>query len=161
MKDKLIRLKSNPVGIVVWLMAICAIYLFFFGASIKNDYSARERLLWVIIAVVFTLIVHELIHALVAAILCKCKVDIRVMKDPNGIPSLATMFPESASAQKKIAIYIAPLIVLTVLPTVYLIFAKQILVLVFVAMLNCIGAFYDIVDTLINVAEIKACRKKK
>lgn len=149
MKTRLTKLKSSPIGLIVWTALVCGSFILLMGGGYKEAYTAAERLIWVIAALVFVFFAHELAHALTASVLCGCKIQIKLMKDPVGIPALASLFPENVGRGKKIAIYLAPLLLLTVVPTLILVFAWRHLFLIYIAMLNCVGAYFDIIDILI------------
>lgn len=155
MKEKLTKLRTNPIVLAIWVVLICGIYIFLWGANIKSQYSGRERLIWVILAIVLTLIIHELVHAFTASILCKCKIDISVRQSPMGFPSLVTSFPSDAKRWKKMVIYFMPILVLTIVPTIVLALGYEHILILFVAMLNLIGAYYDVFDICILLSEPK------
>ena len=148
MKTRLTKLKSSPIGLVLWTALVCGSFILM-GGGYKEAYTGAERRIWVIAALVFVFAAHELAHALTASVLCGCKIQIKLMKDPVGIPALASLFPENAGRGKRIAIYLAPILLLTVVPTLILVFAWRHLFLFYIAMLNCVGAFFDIIDILI------------
>ena len=151
MKERLTKLKSSPIGLVLWTALVCGSFILLMGGGYKEAYTAAERLIWVIAALAFVFVVHELAHALTASVLCGCKIHIKLRKDPVGIPALASLFPENAGRGKKLAIYLAPILLLTVVPTLILVFAWRHLFLFYVAMLNCVGAYFDIIDILIQL----------
>ena len=149
MKERLTKLKSSPIGLIVWTALVCGSFILLMGGGYKEAYTGAERRIWVIAALVFVFAAHELAHALTASVLCGCKIQIKLMKDPVGIPALASLFPENAGRGKRIAIYLAPILLLTVVPTLILVFAWRHLFLFYIAMLNCVGAYFDIIDILI------------
>ena len=149
MKTRLTKLKSSPIGLIVWTALVCGSFILLTGGNYREAYTAAERLIWVIAALVFVFVAHELAHALTASVLCGCKIRIKLMKDPVGLPALASLFPSDAGKGRKIAIYLAPLLLLTVVPTLISVFAWRHLLLFYIAMLNCVGAYFDIIDILI------------
>ncbi len=141
------RCKSNPVLLLLWILIVCGAFILRCGADLKADYSAVQRLLAVACALVFVLIVHELIHALFVKLLSKAKVTIRFAKDPMGFPTLGTFWHGHVGKWPKTAVYLAPFALLTLVPLICLsISGSHAIFWVFVAMLNSIGAYYDIID---------------
>lgn len=148
MRERVLKLKSNPLGLAVWVVIVCGTFVFSFGSRYSELYSTKERALYVIMALAFSLVTHELVHALFAALICKCRPKIKVAKDPMGIPSLCTQYPGDVSSGKRIVICIAPFILLTAVPVALLLCGTESIFLFFVAMLNSVGAYYDILECI-------------
>lgn len=128
-------------------MIVCGTFILRYGADLKADYSAVQRILAVAVALVFVLIVHELIHALFVKLLSKAKVTIRFAKDPMGFPTLGTVWQGCIGKWPKTAVCLAPLLLLTLVPLICLsVSGSHAIFWVFVAMLNSIGAYYDLLD---------------
>lgn len=145
----LTRCKSNPCLLILWIAIICVAFIMYFGPGLKADYSASQRVLSVIVALVSVLIVHELIHALFVKLLSKAKVTIRFAKDPMGLTTLCTTWKGHIGKWQKVVVYLAPLVLLTLVPVLCLtILASHSILWVFIAMLNSIGAYYDLIDAL-------------
>lgn len=143
------------MGVLCWLAITCSLYIATIGRNYKDAYSIRERAVWVVVALLFVLIVHELTHALIATIFAPGKVKIETGKDPIGLWSLRTVFPGDLGKGKRLAICQAPFVALTVIPTIALLAGTGSIFLFFVAMINCIGSYFDLVDILVMVSEGK------
>ena len=115
MKEKLVDLRSNPTGTVIWIVLTCGSYILFMGGQYRELYTPKERMPWVIMALVFVLIAHEMVHAIVALVLTRKKVQIKVAKDPIGLPTLGTFYTDNIGKCGKLAIHIAPFITLTII----------------------------------------------
>lgn len=152
MREKLTKLRTNPTALAVWVLLVCGSYVLLFGAEYRENSTIRTRLPWTIIALVSVLLVHEILHAAAAMMLCKGKVKIEVARDPMGLPAMRTVFPGNIKKSSRIVICLVPFVVLTIIPTIYIIAVQPVFFLFLVAMLNGCGAFFDLVDVLILTA---------
>ncbi len=143
-------MKSNPLCLVIWLLLVCCIYLVLLGGPYR-DLTIAARLPWTILALVSTLLLHEVTHALMAKCLCKGTVRIEFAKDPTGLPSLRTLFPGNISRARRLIIVLAPMVLLSVLPLLFILFIKPVFYLFMVSMINWVGCFFDLTDIMLLI----------
>lgn len=152
-KDTLKKIKTNPGAYIIWLALTCIVHIVLFGAKIRQDYQAWERIAVFLLAVCITLPLHELFHFVFMKLFGKSSVRICVMKSPLGLPTLGTVAQWTFNKWQSVIIYLSPFVWLTLLVDAALIFCQQAeLIFLVVPICNCAGCFYDIVDTLTAVA---------
>lgn len=147
MNERLRKLKQDPRGLVIWLALVCGSYLLLGSAAYQAQSGFLQRLPWAILSLIVVLIGHELLHALAARILCRGKVRIELAKDPLGLPALRTVFPADVSRGRLLVIYLTPLMMLTVIPTLFITLMQPVFFLFLAAMINAVGAYFDLIDT--------------
>lgn len=153
MKEKLQKLRSNSLCALCWVIITCGFYILIFGRYFKEAYSIRERAVFVILSLILVLAGHELVHALFATFFAPGKVKITTGKDPLGLWSLRTVFPSSLNKCQRLITCLAPFAVLTITPTIALFLGANSIFLFFLAMLNCIGSYFDLIDTCAMIIE--------
>lgn len=143
------KARSNPYGMTVWICISSALHIVFFKSHVNNDYQVIQRFLIVILAIAFSLLVHELIHFIFLKIFCKGKVIIEFAKDPVGLPGLRTTYYSKITKWQKIVSLLAPFVFLTLLFDVAFVFCPKVeLVFFVVSMGNSAGCYFDIIDAL-------------
>lgn len=146
----LIKLKTNPLAYIVWIILSCAVHILLLKSKINFDYQVLHRIITGIIAVCFTLPAHELLHFIFMKMFCKDDVKIKILKSPIGLPTLATVSEGKFQKWQSVIIYLAPFVCLTILfDIVFLFCSKAELIFFVISLCNCAGCFYDIVDALI------------
>ncbi|MBE5939808.1 MAG: DUF3267 domain-containing protein [Lachnospiraceae bacterium] len=143
------KIKANPFAIVIWVILSCVIHIILFKAKVDFDYKIWQRILITIIAIIFTLPTHELIHFVFMKMFFKGDVKIKIIKDSLGIPTLATLAQGEAKKRQRIIMYLAPLVFLTLLPDIIFGFCTKVHLLFYIVPIcNSAGCFYDVVDAL-------------
>lgn len=155
MKEKLEQLKRNPLGLAVWCLLVCGGYLLLGSGAYQAQTTVAQRLPWALLALAFVLIGHELLHALAARLLCGSGVSVRIAKDPVGLPSLCTVYPANVSRGRRLVILLTPLAALTVLPTLVIALGQPVFFLFLTAMINLVGAYFDLVDTALLLSDVR------
>lgn len=147
------RLRSNPYANVAWLLFCSVAHIVLFGAKVDTHLHLWQRLLSLITAVCITLPLHELIHyALMKLFSRGGSVRIRLAKSPVGLPTLVTVTEAAFRPWQMILIYLAPFVLMTLLPDLLFAFAGRIRQVFFLAAVcNAAGCFYDLFDALILV----------
>ena len=148
------KIKTNPFAMLIWLMLSCVVHIVLFNSKVNSDYQMWQRILALIIALCFTFSIHELLHFVFMKMFCKGNVEIKIMKSPIGLPTFGTVAQGEFKKWQMVIIYLAPLVILTILIDIVFVFcAKVELVFFIVSLCNSVGCFYDIVDTMIVVGE--------
>jgi hypothetical protein len=140
--------KDNPnsFGLIVWVSVSCIIHIFLFKRNVNDEYQLVQRVLIGIIAVVFTIPTHELIHYLFAVMFGKGKARIEFAKDPLGFPSLRTLFSERIIKWKQVVVFLAPFVFLTLLfDIVFALSARINLFCFIVSISNSAGCYFDFI----------------
>ena len=145
------RLRSNPYANVAWLLLACAAHMVLFGARVDADLHLWQRLLSMIAAICVTLPLHELIHfILMKGFSGGRRVRIRLARSPIGLPTLVTVAEADFRPWQMILVYLAPFVLMTLLPDLVFAFAGSIPPVAFIAVVcNAAGCFYDLLDALI------------
>ncbi|GEM_PF-6620312 len=147
------KLRFNPFAICLWMSVAIMLHIFWLKPKTVIIPDVKLRLAVAFVAIVFTLTLHELIHFFMARVLCEKKPHIKISRDLMGIPAPVTFFDGSASAPRKIIIWLAPLVLMTVgLDIAFIFMPKITLFLLIVAGSNLAGCFYDILDVLETLA---------
>lgn len=150
----LYKIKTNPFASIIWLILSCTIHIILFQSKVNSNYLLWQRILYMIIAIGFTFPIHELIHFTLMKIFCKGSVEIKIIKSPIGLPTLGTEARGEFQKWQMVIIYLAPLVILTVLLDILFVFFAEIeLIFFIVAVCNSVGCFYDIVETLITLTK--------
>ncbi len=148
----LYKIKNNLFASIIWTLISCIVHLLIFKSKVNPDYQIWERLLFMLMALCFTIPIHELIHFILMKVFCKGTVKIRSAKSPIGLPSLMTEAQGEFQKWQLVIVYLAPFVLLTVLFDIVFVFCAEIeLVFFIVASCNCVGCFYDIIDALITI----------
>lgn len=142
------KAKSSPYGMAVWVCISSILHIFLFKGKMNNDYQVIQRVLLGFIAIIFTLLTHELIHFIFMKIFCG-NAKIEFAKDPIGLPTLRTIYHGEITNWQKIVIYLAPFVSLTLLFDIAFVFCLKVELLFFIiSMCNSAGCYYDIIDSL-------------
>ena len=148
------KIKTNPLAFMIWIMLSCAVHIVLFRSKVNMDYEIWQRILTVILAIFFTLPIHELLHFVFMKVFHKGSVKIKLMKDPMGVPTLGTVTDGKFQKWQIVIIYLAPFVFLTLLIDAIFLFCYRIeLIFFIVSLCNCAGCLYDIIDTLIAVTK--------
>ena len=146
------KIKTNPLFSIIWIALICVTHIVLFKSKVNMDYQIWQRILIALIAVFCTFTIHELIHFLFFKLFGGSNVKIRIIKSPIGLPTLGTTAQADFKKWQLIITYLAPFVFLTLLFDIAFIFCDKAELLFFVvSVCNCVGCFYDIVETLMIV----------
>lgn len=108
------------------------------------DIPIIQRLLFILVAVLVTLPLHELIHYMFMKVFRMEDARIERAKDPLGLPSLRAIAKGEISRWKRLVIFLVPLFILTIIPDIIFCFADHVeLIFVIIAMCNAAGCCFD------------------
>lgn len=143
------KVKRNSFAPILWMIFACTVHIVLFKTKVNFDYSIGQRILTAIIAIGFTLTVHELIHFIFMKIFYKGTVKIEFARDPLGVPALRTVAQGEAKKWQKVITFLAPFVVLTILLDIVFVFCNKIELLFFIiSVCNSAGCWFDIVAAL-------------
>lgn len=143
------KARTSPYGLAVWVCISSALHIVFFKSHVNNDYQVIQRFGIVILALLFSMPMHELIHFIFLKIFSKGKVIIEFAKDPVGLPCLRTTYYSKITKWQNIVSLLAPFVFLTLLFDVAFVFCPKVeLVFFVVSMGNSAGCYCDIIDAL-------------
>ena len=141
--------KSKSIASIMWLMFSCVVHIALFKSKVNMDYQVWQRILLMIIALGVVFPTHELLHYTFAKVFCKDKVKIAIVKSPIGLPTIGVTAQGNFQKGQLIIFRLAPFVILTVvLDGVFMFCAKVELIFFIISLANCVGSFYDIVETL-------------
>lgn len=141
--------RNKVVASVVWLAVSCVVHIVLFQSKVNNDYQVWQRILLMIIALGLVFLLHELIHFAFAKVFCKDKVKITIVKSPIGMPTIGVITQGKFRKWQLVIFRFAPFVILTVVLDVIFAFCTKVELMFFiVSTANCVGSFYDIVETL-------------
>lgn len=152
---KLEKIKSNPVAQLVWIVVMTAVHIIIYKSKIEET-AIWVRIIYVILAIVITLPLHELCHYVVFMIFGKGKAKIGFGIDPVGLPSLKTTVYAELTRRQKVIASIAPLFFITIVPDIIFIFSENIyLFFFFMSICNAAGCSFDVIDSIITIVKKK------
>ena len=143
--------KRKKNAAILFAVAACAAQIVLFRHMVRMEEAIPVRILWTVLAVVVTLPLHEAIHWIVM-VLCGMK-DARIefARDPLGLPSLRAIARGNVSGAKRVIVFLAPFLLLTVLPDVLFCTAGQIHLFFFImAVCNAAGSCFDLAEVLVK-----------
>ena len=141
--------KYTPVVVVLWISLVCILHIVLFRAKVNMGISIIQRILFILIAALVTLPLHELIHFLFMKIYRMEEARIERTKDPLGLPSLRAIAKGEISGWKRLIIFLAPLFTLTIIPDIIFCFADHVeLIFVIIATCNAAGCCFDFLAVL-------------
>lgn len=141
--------KNKSFASVVWLVFSCVVHIVLFKSKVDADYQVWQRILFMIIALGLVFPIHELLHFAFAKVFCKDRVKITIVKSPIGLPTIGVIAQGNFQKWQLSVFRLAPFVVLTVVPDVVFVFCTKVeLIFFIVSLANCVGSFYDIVETL-------------
>ena len=150
------KIKSNIIRILLIIIGLITlpIYIWFF----RNEFS---NYIWLFIPIIIALIVlHELCHALFCVI-TKRKVErICFLSSFRLNEPTAYVMPEFSvwSKIERVLLYLFPIVILSVIPTIIAIFLPIVrLWLIVVALINLTISAFDINDTFKTISLPKGC----
>ena len=78
METTLKKLKTNPLGQIIWIAIMCGLHLLLFKSKVNYDIAAWKRILLLLLAILVSLPVHEFIHLVFMKVFSKgnAKIDI-------------------------------------------------------------------------------------
>lgn len=148
------KIKANPFAYILWIMLSCVAHIALFRSKVNSDYQIWQKIVTLFIALCFTLPTHELLHFVFMKLFCKGSVKIKIMNSPLGLPTLGTAAQGEFQKWQLVIIYLAPLVLLTLLMDVIFLFCAKVELFFFiVSVCNSAGCFYDIVDAFIAANE--------
>ena len=141
--------KNKSVASIVWLFFSCVVHIVLFKSKVNIDYQVWQRMLLVIIALGLVFPIHELLHFVFAKVFCKGKVKITIVKNPIGLPTIGVITQGNFQKWQLFIFRLAPFVIMTVVLDVIFVFCTKVeLIFFIVSLANCVGSFYDIVETL-------------
>ena len=154
MKTALIKLKTNPLGQMIWIAIMCVLHLLLFKSKVNYDIAVWKRIVSLLFAIIVSLPVHELIHLVFMKAFSKENVKIEFARDPLGIPGLRTILPDKVTKVQQFIIFVAPLFCITIVLDMIFAFCGKIELLFFIiAMCNSAGCYYDMIDAAITICK--------
>lgn len=142
-------MKQDSRNAILWLIASCGIHIVLFRSKLDMGMPIALRLLFVILAVVITLPLHELIHCVFMRIFGLRNARIEFGRDPLGIPSLRSTANGEVRGWRRIVILLSPFVLLTLVPDLLFIMNERIHFLLFIAaMCNSAGCYFDAADAV-------------
>jgi len=148
------KVRENPYAMIIGVILLSMIHIVLYKAKVDFDCKIWQRILVAIIAICFTLPMHEVIHFVFMKMFCKGDVKIKIIKDTLGIPTLATFAQRASKKWQRVIIYLAPFVCLTLLPDIIFVFCTKIeLPFYIISICNSAGCFYDFIDALMTINE--------
>ena len=142
------KLKANSLAFAAWLLVACGVHILLFRGKVNMEMPVVQRIAAALLAVVCVLVVHEFIHFVFMKLFYKGKVHLIFGRDKLGIPMPGVLAEGQAKKWQEIVMRLAPFMFLTILPDVIFAFSSDVHMFFFiVAMGNCGGCFYDVMDT--------------
>lgn len=152
---KLEKIKASPAAQIVWIVLMAIIHIIICKSKIEAV-AIWLRIIYVILAIVITLPLHELCHFVLWTIFSKGKAKIELGIDPVGVPGLKTSVHAALTRMQKLVGFMAPLFFLTVIPDIIFMFSERIYFFFFiVSMINAAGCYYDMLDSVITIVKKK------
>lgn len=140
--------KNKAIASIVWFMLSCAVHIVLFKSKVILDYQVWQRILLMIIALGVVFPIHELLHFVFAKVFCKGKVKITIVKSPIGLPTIGVIAQGDLGKWQLYIFRLAPFAILTVALDVIFLFCTKIeLIFFIISLANCVGSFYDIIET--------------
>jgi len=128
----------------IWFVLSCVIHIALFRSKLDLSLSVLQSFAFALLAMISTLPFHEMIHFCTMKLFGMKDVRIEVARDPTGIPSLRTVAQGEIDGGRRIAVFLAPFVLLTLVPDVVFLMADRIPLLFFiVAMCNAAGCYLD------------------
>lgn len=153
------KLKTNPLGQIIWIAIMCGLHLLLFKSKVNYDIAAWKRILLLLLAILVSLPVHEFIHLVFMKVFSKGNAKIEFAKDPLGLPSLRAVFYGKITKVQRFIIFIAPLLFITIVLDIVFTFCGKIELLLFIiAICNSAGCYYDVIDAAITICGDKKQR---
>jgi len=142
------RLRNSTAVMLVWVILSCFVLYNIGGNECIRGTTLKQRIIVTVVALLFTLIVHELIHAGVMKVFIKGEVKIKFIKMKAGRFGLATIMHGELEKWQKFIVFTLPFIILTVISIV--VFIKWDIYFVYlVAVINSAGTYFDLLDTIL------------
>lgn len=124
------------------------------GKELIKEVSLFQRIFEAIVALILTLFVHELIHASAMKLFSKGEVKIKLIKMKAGGFGFTTILQGNLEKWQKFIMLILPFVILTVLTTILFIKGDY-LFFYLVAVINCAGSYFDLLDAILIFENIK------
>lgn len=149
------KLKASLPAQIVWIALMAGIHIIIYKSKI-GTVAIWVRIIYVILALVVTLPLHELCHYVFWTIFSKGKAKIEMGIDPAGVPGLKTSVHAALTRTQKLVGFIAPLLFLTIIPDIIFMFSDNVCLFFFImAMFNAAGCYYDVIDSVITIVKKK------
>lgn len=142
------KLRKSTIGMIIWIFLSFIVLYYMGGNECVKGVSVVQRIIETVVALLFTLIVHELIHASVMKVFNKGEVKIKLIKMEVGGFGLVTILNGELKNWQQFIMYILPFILLTVIPAIFIIQWKC-LFLYLIALINCAGSYFDLLDAIL------------
>ena len=152
---KLEKIKTSPAAQLIWIALMASIHIIIYKSKIETV-AIWVRLIYVILAIVITLPLHELCHYVFLMIFSKGKAKIGFGIDPAGLPGLKTSVNGVLTWRQKVIGFLAPLVFITIIPDIIFMFSENIYLFFFImSMCNVAGCYYDVIDSVITIVKKK------
>lgn len=137
----------KSISVFLWLILSCVFHIVLFRGKLDMNTPIVLRLFFVILAVVITLPLHEIIHCIFMKLFGLRGARIEIAKDPLGLPSLRAVAQGEVWGWKQIVIFLAPFMLLTVVPDLLFFLSDKVHFLFFIiAMCNAAGCCFDVAE---------------
>lgn len=138
---------ARTAAFAVWTVLSCAVHILLFRGKVGMELPVLQRMLIAVVAVAFVLFVHEGIHLVFMKLFGLGKVKLIFAKDKLGVPTPGVLSERQGSKGQEIILRLAPFVFLTILPDILFAFCTGVSLFFFlVAIANCAGCFYDVMD---------------
>lgn len=149
------KIKASLAAQIVWIALMASIHIIIYKSRIEAV-AIWVRIIYVILAIVITLPLHELCHYVLWTIFSKGKAKIELGIDPAGVPGVKTSVHAELTRIQKLIGFIAPLFFLTIIPDIIFMFSENINWFFFImSMCNAAGCYYDVIDSVITIVKKK------
>lgn len=150
------ELRSSTIGMIIWVLFSFSILYHIGGNECVKGVSYGQRIIVTVVALLATLIVHELIHASAMKMFNKEEVKIKLVKMKVGGFGLETNLHGELKKWQQFIMYILPFIILTAIPTVIIIIINwNCLFFYLVAIINCAGSYFDLLDAILILKKLE------
>lgn len=141
------KMKANSAAFALWVLLTCGAHILLFRGKVSMAQPIWQRLILAAAALGLVLLVHELIHALFMKVLIGGRVRLIFAKDKLGMPTPGVLAEKRGTKGQEAVMRLAPFALMTLLPDVIFCFLPGVELFFFiVALANCAGCFYDILD---------------
>lgn len=141
------KMKANSLAYAIWVLFSCAVHIVLFNGKVNTAVPLWQKIAMLIAGIMVMLLVHEGIHAVFMKVFRQGKVKMIFGKDKMGIPMPGVLAERRGTKGQEIVMRLAPFLLLTLLPDVTFAFRESVNLFCYVvAVGNCAGCFYDILD---------------
>lgn len=144
--DRISKPAANA-AFLAWTLLSCAVHILLLRGNVNMALPVWQRLLMVPCAIFTVLFVHEGVHFVFMKLFGMGKVKLIFAKASLGIPTPGVLAQKQGTKGQEIIMRLAPFVFLTILPNILFAFYTGVPLFFFlVAIANCAGCFYDVMD---------------